>query len=186
MGDWEQWELFSLDDATPSASTSARNVKTNPDLRVTPDVVSRFWKQVVKGPEQHCWIWVGAVSTPDGYGRISWQVDGQRRTLSAHRFALLLEHGARLPEGIVGEHSCCEPLCVRVGDKHLRLTTQSANISYAVARGRHNSNKKVVDSDQRSARSLRVRAAVKDGWDLDALRAAQRDFPNIPGQHQLW
>lgn len=186
MRDWEQWELFSLSGAPTSASVNARNVVTNPYLRVTPDAVSHFWRQVVKGPGEHCWIWVGAISTPDGYGRISWQVDGQRRTLSSHRFALLLDHDDVLPDGVVGEHSCCEPLCVRVGDEHLRLTTQSANISYAVARGRHNSNKKVVDSDQRAGRSFRVRAAVKDGWNLRALRVAQGDFPNIPGQAQLW
>ena len=53
------------------------------------DTVTRFWAKVTRTPG--CWWWGGAVSHPDGYGRITFTQDGDRRTLSAHRFALLLD-----------------------------------------------------------------------------------------------
>jgi len=96
--------------------------------------VARFWAKVTRTPG--CWWWGGAVSHPDGYGRITWTQDGVRRTLSAHRFALLLELGALGHDTFV-EHYCNETLCVRVDQRHIRPGTQSANLRYAVSLGRH-------------------------------------------------
>ncbi len=50
--------------------------------------------------------------------------DGERRTLSAHRFALLLAAGT-LDHQTFGEHHCNETLCVRVDPTHLHPGTQS-------------------------------------------------------------
>lgn len=33
----------------------------------TAAAIERFWARVVRGP--HCWIWTGAISGGDGYGR---------------------------------------------------------------------------------------------------------------------
>jgi len=54
--------------------------------------VAHFARFVVRGPgPRDCWLWVGAIAD-DGYNH---QLDPGRgrRTLSAHRFALLLAAG---------------------------------------------------------------------------------------------
>lgn len=133
---------------------------TETGLMPTPADIARFWSHVAKGPANNgedggsCWICTGPISTPDGYGRFSWQTGMKRRTMSAHRFALLLEMGEELPPGLVGKHACCEPLCVRVHERHLRTATQAENIDYAVFRGRHIGNRRGSGSESRAQRSL--------------------------------
>lgn len=163
-----------------------RGVTFDSSLRPDEKAIRRFWSNVVRGPGSACWLWVGPISTPDGYGRFSWQVGGHRRTVSAHRFALMIATGKEIPQGLVGEHFCCEPLCVRAGSYHVRLTTQAENISWAVDRGRHAGSSPGSGSAGRALRSQLVRDAVRDGWDEDALRAA-RDFNVLDeNQSRLW
>ncbi|QGU08806.1 hypothetical protein COCCU_14580 (plasmid) [Corynebacterium occultum] len=166
--------------------TSRIPVIPDPDLPLTTAVQHRFWKHVVRGEGDRCWIWIGAISSPDGYGRFTWQKDRHRRTVSAHRVALMIAHGGELPQDLVGEHYCCEPLCVRVGDGHLRLTTQATNLARAVALGRHVSNRETVASHDRAQRSYRIRDAVLSGWDDDTLHAAQGGIPTPENQPGLW
>lgn len=170
----------------PAVSTSRVPVIPDPDLPLTQRAQRRFWQRVVRGEGDQCWIWVGAISSPDGYGRFTWQHNRRRRTVSAHRVALMIAHNGELPADLVGEHYCCEPLCVRVGVGHLRLTTQAINLARAVALGRHVSNHEVVASYDRAARSFRVRDAVLGGWNEQALRAAQGGIPAPEDQPGLW
>lgn len=54
-------------------------------------VVESFWGKVVKSPSPGgCWVFTGAISSPDGYGRINFRVDGLQYSVSAPRFALML------------------------------------------------------------------------------------------------
>lgn len=140
----------------------------------------------MRGPGDRCWIWCGPISTPDGYGRFTWQVDGRRRTVSAHRFALMVALGGEISDGTIGEHYCCEPLCVRVDSHHLREATQAENIGWAVHRGRHVGSAPGAGSTQRARRSQLVRAAVADGWDDSALQAARGLVELDKDQMRLW
>lgn len=183
-----QLALFGDAVPAPGHESSARGAHAcgqTARLVITARARERFWSNVVKGPGNECWIWSGAISSPDGYGRFTWQERGQRRTMSAHRFALLAALGRELEGGLVGEHGCCEPLCVRVGTGHLHVAEQSENIAYAVARGRHLGNREVVGSRDRHARSVRVRAAVADGWCAQRLAAA-RGEKKVPETMPLW
>lgn len=147
--------------------------RVDPTLRPTDDARNSFWRRVVKAPGDGCWIFTGAVSSPDGYGRIAWRSAGRERTMSAHRFALELAYGV-LDGDVVAEHRCNEPLCVRVGDGHVICSTQTENMRYAVACGRtRRPGERNVAAD-RVARSLAVRAAVAGGWNARAFAAAQR------------
>ncbi len=140
-------------------------------LHPTAAAIAAFHRKIVKAPGRGCWYWTGSISKPDGYGRITWQHQGRTRTLSAHRFALLVS-GVALGDCDVAEHECNEPLCVRVGDGHLRVTSQAENIQSARDRGRHHGRQRVVDSRQRYARSIRLRAALQHGWNAQAVAAA--------------
>lgn len=153
-----------------SAGNQARSRPYSATLPPTPAAVRAFWERVVKAPGQGCWIWTGAISAGDGYGRITWRSQSVSRTESAHRFALLIADD--LPAGAVGEHRCNEPLCVRVHPDHLIASTQSANLRYAVACGRTGVLRAVLDRQDRHTRSLAVRAAVAGGWDPAAYSAA--------------
>ena len=141
------------------------------------DTIQRFWAHVVRTPD--CWIWTGAISGGDGYGRITWRRDGVSRTMSVHRFALLLAHGDDTT-CLVGEHRCNEPLCVRVHAQHVIPSTQAANLQYAVSCGRAGAHRAGSDGRTRAERSRAVRAAVIDGWDpiAYARAAGQNDVPN--------
>ena len=82
--------LFPAPPAIPRRSGSGSRVPVipDPDLPLSKRAQQRFWKHVVRGDDDRCWIWVGAISSPDGYGRFTWQHDRRRRTVSAHRVAL--------------------------------------------------------------------------------------------------
>lgn len=154
--------------AAPPARTSHRGTP----LAAPPSAatVERFRSKVVTTPG--CHFFVGAVSNPDGYGRINFLDGGVQRTIGAHRFALILVHGDLGPDA-VGEHDCDETLCVRVADGHLKLGTQAANLAHAVATGRHlGSTPAYRDPRGRYGRAVAIRDALIGGYDPDRLRAA--------------
>ena len=98
--------------------------------------------------------------------------------MSAHRFALLLAYGEGYA-GAVGEHRCNEPLCVRVDQEHVIVSTQSANLRYAVSLGRAGAHRAPTDGRTRVERSLAVRAALQGGWDPIAYaKAAGETIPS--------
>ena len=161
----------------PPGATAVRRAYS-PDLTPTADAIGRFWTHVVSTPD--CALWVGAISGGDGYGRFSWRANSLSRTMSAHRFALLLAHGDH-EAGTVAEHRCNEPLCVRVDPAHVIASTQSANLRYAVACGRAGHPRTLAAPADRHARSLAVRAAVSGGWNAAAYAAASGITP--PPEH---
>lgn len=148
-------------------------------LEPTPEAVRRFWARVVKAPGDGCHLLVSAVSGVDGYTRLSWRRNGVSRTESGHRFALLL--AGQLRDGVVAEHRCNEPLCVRVHPAHVIASTQSANLRYAVACGRAGDTRTLATPTDRRARSLAVRDALRHGWDPIAYAAASGITP--PPEH---
>lgn len=164
-----QLALFG-DDTDAATPQPVRRVWRPLQGPLTAKTVTRFWTKVVKSPS--CFYFVGALSFPDGYGRFTFTDGDTPRTLSAHRFALVLEHGD-LGDGIVGEHDCDETLCVRVADGHLKRGTQSANLFHAVAVGRHiGPTPAGGDPRGRYGRALAIRDALKAGYDEPRLRAA--------------
>lgn len=79
--------------------------------------VARFWNSVSKG--YACWVWTGDL-TPKGYGRFY----VKEKQYRAHRFIYEAEVGP-IPEGMVVDHRCHNPACVR--PSHLRAVTQKQN-----------------------------------------------------------
>lgn len=159
-----QESLFDLGtDAVPAGR--AASCPTDPTLAADDMVVRFFWSHVIRS--SRCWYWTGAISTPDGYGRVNWRRNNRQRTLSAHRFALMLSHPA-LSDQVVGAHRCNMPLCVRVDAAHVGIESQSANIAYAVTLGRHRGPhpQSVIN---RAALSLGVREYLLGGGDPDRV-----------------
>lgn len=85
--------------------------------------------------------------------------------------------------GDVAEHVCNEPLYVRIDSAHVRTTSQSANLRYAVNTGRHLVNRPGrYTGEERVNRSRRVHDAMRNGWDPDAYAAATK--PRKPPEQQ--
>lgn len=147
-----------------------------------PDVATRFWSHVIRGPKAgDCWLWTAAIAD-DGYGRF-WVTDGGRqRVVRPHRFALELATGRRLLEHEQVLHDCDVPLCVRgeadAASSHLRAGDNSANMRDRSRHGRYvPPGAQVFTRDatrrDRARRSRAIRAVLlKHGWDEQRLEAA--------------
>ncbi|MGP6175362.1 hypothetical protein [Corynebacterium sp. A21] len=98
----------------------------------------------------------------------------------------MIDQGGELGEGVIGEHGCCEPLCVRVDEAHLWPATQSENIRHAVQLGRHQGNISVTGSHHRWERSVLVRDAVRGGGGDHAYRLAGQRLNVGEDQLALW
>lgn len=91
------------------------------DVTLTPE--ERFRAKVDKSPHpKGCWEW-SATRNQQGYGRVKF--DGWLQ--SAHRVSWKLA-GNVLIEGLVIDHLCHNPACVRVS--HLQQVTQSENAQH--------------------------------------------------------
>ena len=153
-----------------SVDRSARRVPTDPALQPSAATIARFRRKVIETPTCHWFI--GAVS--DGYGRVCFRSGNKQRTMLAHRFALLAA-GYTLADSLIGEHECNETLCVRVHPRHLHVGTQTTNISYAVALGRHRGPLPGnIDPRGRHGRACAIRDSLRDGYDAQRLGEAMR------------
>jgi len=93
----------------------------------------RFWQKIDKNgptPENlphlgNCWIWTAkAITTSNGYGRLN--MGGKYGpTIHAHVFAYEEANGP-IPQGMVLDHLCATPLCVR--PTHLEVKTHKSNL----------------------------------------------------------
>lgn len=92
----------------------------------------RFWSKVDKSGQ--CWEWTGA-KNQYGYGNIA--VDG--KVLRSHRVSYEMAVGP-IPEGLVVDHICQVPACVR--PDHLRVATFKQNREHLA--GPYSSNKSGV------------------------------------------
>jgi hypothetical protein len=160
-----------------------RSIETDSRLVPTARTIANFHAKIVTTPRCH-W-WTGAVSHPDGYGRICYRSGNVQRTLSTHRFALFIASGS-LDAAMVAEHMCNETLCVRVHPEHVKPSTQRSNVNYAVAQGRHRGpHPGDIDPRGRYKRALAIRAALVDGYDPERLAAAMQT-PPPPGLQPLF
>lgn len=82
-----------------------------------PEMEARFWSRVKQDPG--CWLWQGRIGQA-GYGVFDFQGGEQR----AHRLAYEMRVG-EIPSGMVIDHVCHTPNCVR--PDHLRLATVKQN-----------------------------------------------------------
>lgn len=117
--------------------------------------ISNFMNQITFEPNTGCWLWLGSLRS--GYGRVS----VQRRGYFAHRVSYEM-HKGEIPSGAIVCHSCDTPICVN--PDHLFCGTQRDNISDAIAKGRHTSQKPAAErrrltSAARKARAKRMVAA---------------------------
>lgn len=85
----------------------------------------RFWQWVDRKTPTECWLWIRRISSA-GYGVY-------RRTY-AHRTAWQIEHGQRIPLGLVIRHTCDNPPCCNPA--HLVIGTHRDNGRDMIQRGR--------------------------------------------------
>lgn len=96
------------------------------------EVLNRFWAKIHK--TDSCWLWTAGKKI-DGYGKF--KIHGQ--CVLAHRVSYAIHYGS-FPKSNLILHSCDNPSCVNPA--HLRIGTQSDNISEAWSKGRMTGNLK--------------------------------------------
>ena len=152
--------------------------------------VERFDARVVAGPgPRDCWLWVGAISD-DGYGRFAVRRAGRELVVRPHRWALAVA-GEAFGPAEVAMHLCDEPICVRASGPaaHVVVASQAENLASAWAKDRMGGPWRRWAGGDRAAmaqRSRALRAAARDGWDADRLRAAADSVPASRGLQPLF
>jgi hypothetical protein len=138
-------------------------------------VNERFVERYEKDAATGCWNWTGYLN-PKGYGEIGGVVINEirytapARKMLAHRVSWLLFRGP-IPKsdeshGTVVMHICDNPRCVN--PKHLRLGTQSENVTDMIQKGR-----KVVGAKLLLTGIHHFRSAFKDQADIDLICATK-------------
>ena len=101
-----------------------------------------------------------------------------------HRYALAIALGGSIDESVNALHMSDNPICVRVTldeaqqqPLHVVDGNQSQNLRDMAAKGRGGGRRRPglwygPDRAARAARSRRLRAAVRHGWDDAAVQAA--------------
>jgi len=100
-----------LGDANPKSSRQKRGRRT-----------VGFWEYVSTRPDG-CWEWKS--TTQNGYGVYYHYLFGQKKAHKAHRFAYMLATGTPIMPGLVLDHTCRNPKCVR--PDHLEQVTVAEN-----------------------------------------------------------
>lgn len=146
-----------------------------------PHVVARWRSKVVTVPGSDCLWWTGAI-TGRGHGRF-WVAED--KVVIAHRFAYALRYGAEaLDDAELLGHRCDNPLCQRVGEGHLAVSSARLNRLEWLSR-RDLAASPLVDprGARGRAEALRTLARIDPGGvrtEIDRVRAA------LPEQLLLW
>lgn len=92
--------------------------------------IRRWLRQIWRGPETDCWIWIGA-RTLNGYGQV--RLGGDRTKYLAHRVGYVIKNGPIKNQGIM-MHVCDNPQCVN--PEHLVAGTSKRNAWDRIQKGR--------------------------------------------------
>lgn len=139
------------------------------------DWIEGYYARVVKLGARQCWLWTGHLK--DGYGQLKRQ-DGQTNVY-AHRVAMELKYGRRIPSELVVMHTCDNPRCCN--PQHLRVATQKDNMADMHAKGRANTvsltgddhgSTKISDANVEVIRSLWARR--RELRDITQTKLAKR------------
>ncbi|MFD4320576.1 HNH endonuclease [Streptomyces sp. NPDC058548] len=117
-----------------------------------------------------CRYWCRSLTT-DGYAKAVVTEGGRERTVRVHRWLMEQVHGP-VPPHVITAHGCNESLCVELG--HLSNATQRTNMQQMAKQGRAAGRAHLGYADTRGSlgRAQALRAALREGLDLEALAAA--------------
>ncbi len=123
-------------------------------IEIPREIKKRFYAKVDKSPKHNgCWIWTGARDS-GGYGLVT--VNG--KNFNAHKLAWEWQQKKKVPKGMVLQHMCDNPLCVK--PTHLIPGTQRNNVEDRVrkdrsAKGNQNGRARLNKKDIKKIKRMR-------------------------------
>lgn len=155
---------------------SGEAMKINLTKEMAEAAAKRFWRKVDRSGD--CWLWLGGKYS-DGYGQMSFRLDGRAVGIGTHRVSYVLHNGP-IPPGMCVMHKCDTPGCVNPA--HLSLGTHAENMHDMIRKGRRASTAgqshgkaKLTDDDVRTIRRLAEKGHLQQkeiGW-LFGIKQAQ-------------
>jgi hypothetical protein len=77
-----------------------------------------------------CWIWTGKIDKY-GYGQYTYQINGERHYIPAHKIVYIISTGKQIPFGLYLCHKCKNKNCVN--PKHIKIGSAQINSSFNVS-----------------------------------------------------
>ena len=110
-----------------------------------------------------CWLWIG-YCVPDGYGRLSRQINKKLVTYWAHRYGYILSKGS-IPKGMVLDHNCRTRNCVNPG--HLDPVPSTINGKMKSQEFRESTHIEITDAER--SYLISVLNAHSSNWESRSL-----------------
>lgn len=171
----------------PRAGPSEASLALLRSAVADPETVARYVTKTRQVDGSDCLWWTGAVSAR-GHGRF-WlgATAGRDAVVIAHRFGWALRFGVEdlLSVPVLG-HRCDNPLCQRIGDKHVQRSSPVENAREWQAR-RHTPGNPLRDDRGSRGRSRVLRDLLRAGATAGQLTAATNAGLQLDlAQLQLW
>jgi hypothetical protein len=93
-------------------------------------VKKRYWDKLIPEPNTGCWLWLGCINK-QGYGKISWRIDGKQFYSYIHRYIFEKLRGS-IASGLELDHRCKNTVCCN--PYHLEPVTHLVNMRRWIVR----------------------------------------------------
>lgn len=119
----------------------------------------RFERLFIPEPNTGCWLWLGSVNA-EGYGKFL--VEKSRGPELAHRAAVELYTGHRIPQGVLGCHHCDTPACVN--PSHIFLGSHADNRRDSIERRENGESQPAIAAALGINQSTVSRICRRERW----------------------
>jgi len=139
----------------------------------------RFSEKFFVDEETGCWIWT-AGKNRRGYGKFRIG----KKTIPAHRAALIIYKGIDLPSDVFACHHCDRPECVN--PEHIFFGAPRDNSGDMVAKKRHAFGERNGRAKLTESKVIEIRAAIGRHQEIASLFGVSKSLVRMIKSRQIW